>query len=259
MGNHRPFSYLRRLIAVAMGIVTIGAKPCAVAAPFANLGFESSEVTQTGLNYWSESSQPELIPLAISIAPWSINDSGSVAMVNVACLGSPQCVSVQDGSDFGASLPLEGRYSLLLQSGDISEVVVTSISQVGDIPSDARSLEFLFDRNYATDSLDRGFSVLLAGKTLNLVNMGSAGSATQLAANLPAGIAGTRAELRVHVKFVDNDELNAVVDAFTFSSSTVPELATGALFAVASLCVGVVGHRRREAPSALGHKGSSPG
>lgn len=129
---------------------------------------------------------------------------------------------------------IEGRYTLVLQAGqDPNELntslVNASLSQVGLVPSDARSL-FLKASGF-------NFSVSLGGSELALTQVGTGPNYSLYGADI-SGMAGQSAELRLTSITTSIRPNNSPrFDSIVFSSVPVPEPTTIVLLAFGGLAL----------------------
>ena len=115
------------------------------AAAFQNLGFESAVINPPLIDGW-------LVPASQALPNWTsdnwYNYQAGYETVGYDTIAiSSRCISVHDGTsgNVGDFNPLQGKYSVMLQDGTyiVGDPVNTwdaIISQVGDVPSYARSL-----------------------------------------------------------------------------------------------------------------------
>ena len=204
----------------------------ATQTPFHNLGFESA-VIDTPVN--------NEVPSSDAIPFWNIYsyDPGKVPYDMISA-GS-YCVSIHDGkgnvgeNDFN---PLQGQYSLLLQTQFGPTNIDAWISQVGDIPSG--KLDLVLERH-------AGHSYGLAER-----NRHTGGAAEPSGPAVNGGrpvntyigdVRGFSGQRNVELKF-ESTAFNTL-DDIRFSSTIVPEPTALALFAIGSLGLFVVVLRHR--------------
>ncbi len=202
------------------------------ATPFHNLGFESA-VIDTPVN--------NEVPSSDAIPFWNIYsyDPGKVPYDMISA-GS-YCVSIHDGkgnvgvNDFN---PLQGQYSLLLQTQFGPTNIDAWISQVGDIPSGANSISFLSDTPAIPTVSLNGIVIPVA-----LQSSGPAVNGGRPVDTYIGDIRGFSGQQNVELKF-ESTAFNTL-DNIRFSSTIVPEPTALALFAIGSLGLFVVVLRHR--------------
>ncbi len=166
---------------MAMLAVVTPAQKALSAAPFQNLDFEDAVVT---------GAFDGSVPASEALPYWTHNNFAEDYLpYNIFCL-APGCISIHDsGSMLAPAFPIEGEYSVLLQGGHTGVAdPIMSISQLGDVPSNATAIRFL---SIEFDHL----RVSLNGVTIPYVELFSIGDATMLEGNISA-FAGTTAELK---------------------------------------------------------------
>jgi hypothetical protein len=196
---------------------------------FQNLDFESA-VIEIGTPTFSQ------LPASTALPSWTVSNNyyGSKItynMLSVICA----CISVYDVSgEMGK--PLEGDYSVGLKNGfsglmdeqDNPIFCDVYISQVGDVPSNAKSLMFQSDM---TNSLSE-MQVSLNGTAIpfSLYSTGSIINTWGPVKTYILDISAFTGVTNVELKFSTSGEVN--LDAIQFSTIVVPEPGTLAMLAV---------------------------
>ncbi|QDV80014.1 PEP-CTERM sorting domain-containing protein [Botrimarina mediterranea] len=195
-----------------------------MAAPFNNLGFEDAAVPANLLPGWTT--------------------GGTEVSVHYGdvCLGGA-CIVVVGG--------LEGEYGLFLQSGygAANHFAGVSISQMGDIPSEAKSIRMLSRPDSAFPNSGQFFGwenlrVSINGQDIPLLLLDVTNNVATIGGNLPIGLAGTIAELKVETIAIDDGiERWSNLDGIEFSTFLVPE--PSAAFGVLAALVACIVRRHR--------------
>jgi hypothetical protein len=237
----------------AVIILAIAAALCgpnlALAAPFQNLGFEMAKV--------GSASPGSLLSVGDALPYWTCNNFSPGTVLYDSTTLDAYSISLHDGKggSFFDFKPLTGRYSVMLQDG-FADVGYTSIgayiSQVGDVPSDARSIMFSSDCFYTFDR----FEVSLNGTPIpmqlyaveNTVNP-SFGPIETFIGDISAYAGVTDVELRFTKLVQDPSSPGSHgridFDSIEFSPTIVPEPSTLALLTVAALASSACVFRRR--------------
>lgn len=129
---------------------------------------------------------------------------------------------------------VQGRYGLLLTGGaefpSFSPIVSASISQIGMVPADARSLLF---RAFGGGGLTE---VRLDGTVLPLIPITSHGADPNYGVDV-SGFAGREVELKLLTYAVQGGGRSTFFDSLTFSSTSVPEPSTWTLLSTGGLAL----------------------
>jgi len=232
--------------------LALGWSARAVAEPFQNLDFELANISQPPT---SDVSATDALPY------WTCygNYLPRVVLYDSETLDAPS-ISIHDGRSKypGDFYPMEGRYSVMLQdgagSGPTDPPLSVYISQVGDVPGDARSVEFTSDRMF---TLDR-FVVSLNGTTIpmQLYSVGDTinanfGPIETFIGDISAFTGTTSVELRLTKLVQDPSDPYGFshgqvdLDSITFSSTIVPEPSSLLFLTVAALGTSAYIFRRR--------------
>jgi hypothetical protein len=197
---------------------------------FVNLNFELANVQRSDpYDYKLE------WPLA---APgWSHSSGTDTASIYYTTIhaGISQAFLLVDAAAFPDHVPLEGNFSLAFQSGHdhsspLDPWVNAYISQTGVVPADAQSLHFLATGNFA---------VSINGNSLAPYALGNNEYAVDVSA-----YAGSISELRIVNMNTQPNFSMVMVDAFSFSSTPVPEPSTFLLFALGALGMCLIRRKR---------------
>ncbi len=243
-------SFLR----LAVGCLLIGAAPAATAAPFQNLDFEQADPERylaegyaadallPGWTVGGVSNETDLYDVGAPLGP----------SYDVSCLGS-RCVSVHDGEGpYGSYLPIAGDFSLLIQGGTFLSGRIW-VEQIGEIPADARAIEFLaVESRYNGDLIDLRITVdgqdlpVYWGEGVEESGLRSSGlpfsrQIVPLWADI-AAFAGQEVALQIGVEARPFAETDVLIDEVRFT--LVPEPGTGLLVGAGAWVLGA-GRRRR--------------
>lgn len=107
---------------------------------FANLGFERFRYVPLG--------NPNIVATSNAIPGWSAEAAGQVlpfVLFNGVSYGAP-ALSVHSGGSIEGIPVLDGDYSLYLQTSSPDGLIRPSVFQTGWVPSWAKSMQFLTDR-----------------------------------------------------------------------------------------------------------------
>jgi len=212
-------------------------------APFQNLGFESATFVSVPTQY-SGSADP-----AYALPGWTARAGTNVVpyvLFGTLFLDSTGASIMAGSPNFGS--PPEGSFMVLLQAGLIPpwmpggpplswDRLTISISQIGFVPLDARSLTF-----QASSEL----TVSLDGQTLPVVSLGSNLYGSDITA-----FAGSIRELRITAyppTGNTTDINNVTLDNIQFSSTPIPE-PSFAIILVAGLISAILARRCSRQPT----------
>ncbi len=185
--------------------------PIVRGAPFVNLNFEQATVppgTQFFLN------------ASLAFPGWTprINDTViNTVYYNFTGAGEPAVVLYDTAFGAGGFPVLEGSYSTAYVS-ELSTPLVASLSQIGDVPMDARSLRLLAPQDRPPPRL------FLQGTLVSLVRLSPPGSGNEPAlygADVTP-LAGLNIELRLSSLVPPFAGLSGA-DALSFSTVPIPE------------------------------------
>lgn len=203
--------------------VSFAAGTCA--AEFVNLNFELATTNRVYSTGGGRAGSPDdLLP------GWGLKLGGS-AVTEIAfdtlLPGSPFAAVISPqgpSSDW-----ISGKYTLFLLPGlrlGTDEVVNYSLAQEGDVPADARSLQF-----DAREFFGEFFAVRVNGETLPTTILGSGPRGSMLLGADISSYAGTtvQLELATQSRFSSQGFSPHVIDSIRFSPEAVPEPGAGAL------------------------------
>jgi hypothetical protein len=232
--QHTSARFRIAIAGVAIAFCLQSEEPC-VATVFHNLGFEEAVIDNPVNNQ---------VPASDALPFWTSNGFfGDYILYDAVSYGTV-CTSIQDAS--GYLKPLTGYYSVILQEGYSGGGVIDDcISQIGDVPPNAKSLMFCSDWMTFSYSLKVSlngtvipFSLYSVGDTVNPSN----GPVKTYACDITAFTGMANVELR----FTATGWLSEVdLDAIKFSPISVPEPSALVLFVVAALAASAYIFRRR--------------
>ena len=165
------------------------------------------------------------VPIANALPGWTGYIGGSqVSSVayNAVSIGAPSISLQGTGSTFP---PIQGNYSVLFQP----YFSTVAIGQVGQIPSNANSLQFYS----GSGSLQASF----AGQAIPLVQLGSTSNYLIFGGDVSAW-AGTSGELRFTLPSIQFTYGEPFLDNIFFSTQSIPEPSTYSLFGCGVLLLG---------------------
>jgi hypothetical protein len=221
-----------KILSVIVAIALLAGKQTGVPQSFANLNFESAN-----LSGYSPGSQN--VPINLALPGWSgyfltstITNQTAQVWYDEMSLGG-YAISVNDTNNgFGTVIPLQGKYSTYLFGG--SGNVSARISQTGLVPGGTKTL--LMDVNQYF-----GFGVTLGGQTINMVPLQTFNNYTLYGGDI-SSFSGQLAELSITAP--PTGVPNAVLlDDIVFSTQAIPEPNGMSLFGVGALLLGFL--RRR--------------
>ena len=150
------------------------------------------------------------VPIANALPGWTGYIGGSqVSSVayNAVSLGAP---SISLHGTNSTHPPIQGNYSVLFQP----YASTVAIGQVGQIPSNANSLQFY--------SGSGSLQVTFAGQAIPLVQLGSTSRYLILGGDISAW-AGTSGELRFTLPSIQFSYADPFLDNILFSTQSIPE------------------------------------
>ena len=150
------------------------------------------------------------VPISNALPGWTGYIGGSqinTVFYNTVSLGAP-AISFQNTSS--THPPIQGNYSVLFQP----YASTVAIGQVGQIPSNANSLQFY--------SGSGSLQVTFAGQAIPLVQLGSTSRYLILGGDISAW-AGTSGELRFTLPSIQFSYANPFLDNILFSTQSIPE------------------------------------
>lgn len=195
---------------------------------FLNLDFEQATMVPLG------GGNSNLYSALDALPGWTVYQGSNVVgavLYNNLTLGSPS-VSIHDPmSIFGIIHPLEGVYSVVIQSST-GGVIPSAIGQTGQLPLDSATLLF-YAANY------QNLEVSFADNAISYVQVGVGANYSILGADI-SSYAGQYGELR----FTSRSSGFLEIDNIQFSSIGIPEPSTLTLFGLGALLLGWNWHRR---------------
>jgi hypothetical protein len=225
--------------AIVVGLVLLAGLTARLdAAPFINLDFEQATVPPNVL-------LSENFSAAAAFPGWTTrigNVALSTVYYNSAGIGGPFIALYDYPLGIGGFPVLEGRYSPALH-GLVPDGTEASLSQIGDIPADARSLRLL-------SPPDRPPLIKINGELLSLVLLSNPGPTLPLWGADITAFAGSTVELRISTAHSVDEVgrgLFSGADALIFSSIPIPEPSSAALVALIMWIIGAWCHRAKRA------------
>lgn len=196
---------------------------------FRNLDFEQSQIPQT--------QPPGQVAASLALPFWTVY-YGSAQQSQVAwnefSVGSPQVSLYGPGSIMA---PMDGGYSVSI----FGSVTGASISQVGLVPSNARSVVF---KAQIPPNEQAGVSISVGGVTLPLFEVFNGPNYILYEANVTP-FAGLQEELRFSAAWNGVGPSYWNIDDIVFSTAAVPEPSALSLFMIGPLFIGVVWRWRK--------------
>lgn len=237
--NYRVFVFLTIICCVCTSLR---------AAPFKNLNFEQGSFQTPPANYVPTTGGP--YPYSISAAAglpfWTARVDSTVCTAIWGNTGPLDETGVTLLSNFPippqsfAVNPLNGNYSVELSAVSFAPpdlYKISSISQIGDVPAGAQSIQFLMT-NYG-GPVSSNALVTLNGSTINLVPIATNGYVVTMAGDVSA-FAGTNAELTITSAGTPgggplSGENVFALDDISFSPNIIPEPSTIALLTLGGI------------------------
>jgi hypothetical protein len=194
---------------------------------FINLDFEMATIAPTPVGEFGPLQADPLL----AFPGWTMGSDGSqnpnYTLYNNLTIGSVAQVLIGPSYPNGTGItPLQGAYSALLQFGPSLELGVPALSQVGLLPANARSINFL------VHAFSRDAVVTLDGHEIPLLAFGP----DRLAGDV-SGFAGQMVELRISTRSYNGGGL--YFDDIRFSPVTVPEPTVVQLATAGIICFGL--------------------
>jgi len=217
-----PFKLTLLLLAVGTLAWRFATATADAQGTFRNMNFELAQIPQT--------QPPGVVSAALAFPFWTVyygtNQQTQVHWGEVS-LGATEASLI---GQTGQPSAIDGGYSLSMYGGNVS----VSISQVGQLPTDAVSL--LFKAQYGGP----GFQLIasIGGVSLPIFDVSSGPNYTLYGVNC-SQFAGMQEELRFTIPAVGAHGPSAWdIDDIVFSTTPVPEPTTAALFALGGLLFG---------------------
>lgn len=221
------------------------------AAPFQNLDFEQGSFQAPPANYVPSDplAGPNPISAAAGLPFWTAREDSTVC---TAIWGNGGALDETSVALFNAAFnQLDGNYCVQLSAVSFAPsgfFKTSSISQTGDVPANAQSIQFL--------KIDDGGPaptnafVTLNGSVINLVPIATNGNVVTMAGDVSA-FAGTNAELTITSAGAPGGvalagENYLTLDDISFSPNPVPEPSALVLLAVGGV-IAFAAKRRRSA------------
>lgn len=197
---------------------------------FINLDFEMATIAPTPVGEFGPLQADPLL----AFPGWTMGSDGSqnpnYTLYNNLTIGSVAQVLIGPSYPNGTGItPLQGAYSALLQFGPSLELGTPALSQVGLLPANARSINFLVHA-YGRDAV-----VTLDGHEIPLLAFGP----DRLAGDV-SGFAGQMVELKISTSSYNGGGL--YFDDIRFSPLAVPEPHSVGLVMASFICC-ILWHR----------------
>ena len=197
-------------------ILLLAPKQNAFAQSFVNLNFESAHIVP-------DNEFPYLVLASSALPGWTAGPlygtQNNEIPYNTVSLGGPM-VSIHDANDPGGLIPIQGDYSVYIQSGEFGPGTA-GIWQTGQIPATAKSLTFWTP--YAS------FSVTFNGQAITYAAIGSG-----LGYKVFGGDISTFAGQTGTLQFTGG----GMLDNIQFSNQPIPEPSSLALFSIGAWLLG---------------------
>jgi hypothetical protein len=211
-----------------------------LASPFQNLDFEQRTFHSPPTNYVPNGNAigPNPISDAFGLPFWTAKEDATVC---TALRGGGGALDETSVALFGpTNHPIDGSYTLELSAyaNAPSDLYKTSsISQTGDVPANAKSIQFLLRSPYSI--VQSNPLVTLNGTTINLVPISTNGNIVTMAGDVSA-FAGTTAQLQISAAGTSGNgffytENYFDLDDISFSPNPAPEPSSIALCALGGL------------------------
>ena len=250
---------MKRTVTSLLAILLLGST--VIAAPFVNLDFEQATMATPSPpstdNFFGPISAADAIPgWTAEFGSASVTTISSIEQIDetqvvLDFLGvNPVYPTISpfpppfDFPNYASRQPLDGNYSLELYATSVNPwYQIPSISQTGDIPSSAHSIELLIRDSGQLNGPQANPSVTLNGNQISLFPISTTSDITTLVGDISA-FAGTTSQLTIadavnptdSFYLLPNTENLFELDDISFSPNVVPEPSTLTL-----LALGVVG------------------
>jgi hypothetical protein len=196
---------------------------------FVNLNFERATVVFAGDSFHIYASN--------AIPGWTAYLGGNPQTIigyDTVSLGGAAVFLQDTTNNVGGLAPLQGLYSVLLEGSTASTPTTAALGQTGQIPESARSLTFLL-------SLNSSLQVTFDAQNIPLVQLGSAPNYDIMGGDI-SSFAGQTGQL---LFAAPPSTGYGLFDDIQFSSASIPEPETLALFSCGALLLGLCRWRSR--------------
>ena len=245
MNASTPLATHRNLRILAVALVTLSLASVSLGAAFQNLDFEQAQIQSAPPNFIPFDAYPP-ISAAGALPGWTVREDG------VACTavwGAPNALDETSVTLMGPSYsPIQGSYSVRLYAfadAPAGLYHTASISQTGDLPADARSIQLLIRGGSFVKAAPL---VTLNGVQINMSPPSGSGPTISMVGDVTA-FAGTTAQLAIQSLGVPGggfpqDENLFDLDAIVFSPVPVPESGSATLATIGFVLVVLASKRR---------------